>query len=120
MNTFEAVSAIEERPSALGQASRHNSQDSQDWWLRLGTLTVLTLALGLIWWSFTRVLAPRQKQAREMSSTVAHLSAHLDDLDRKWNRANTEDIKQKFDALPAELFEGATGLEAWRTEMQEQ
>ena len=117
MNAPQTPSASEKRPAAPAQTS---GAESQEWLSRVGFLVVLAGAIGLTWWSLTRVLAPRQEEARKMGTTVARLSGEVEDLERRWNKAKTARVNERFDAIHAELFGGPLGLETWLANLKEQ
>ena len=90
---------------------------------RLFRAIILVAVLGsvvMIWWSFVRVLLPRQKQSRELGSTVSRLSAEVDDLERQWTRADAEQVSNQFRQVDLKLFAGRAGVEDSLAALKEQ
>src|ERR1051326_8795795 len=101
MNSPEPVQIPETRPAGAGTNERLNSQALL---LRLG-FAVGGIGSGVLaWWSLTSVLAPRQKESRDLSSTVAQLSAKVEAADRKWTKAKTEDLDEQFARAQSRLI----------------
>jgi hypothetical protein len=82
-------------------------------------LAVVLDSVGLIWWSFGLVLAPRQKQSRELSLKVARLSTEVDDLDRQWTKAQIAQVTNQFSRVDFMLFQGQAGVAACLANLKE-
>jgi hypothetical protein len=117
MSSEDSAPAPEVRPTAPTPPRNAGSGD------RLFRVIILVAVLGsvaLIWWSFVRVLLPRQQQARELSLRVSRLSAEVDDLDHQWTQAQMAQVTNQFSQVDLELFEGRAGVEAWLANLKEQ
>ena len=110
MNTPEPASAAPKRPAAK---VRSNSLNYKDWIFRLIVFAVIVGSLVLSWWSLAERLGPVQKRSRELSSAVARLSANVDDLERKWNQAQAEELRRQLEQARDELFADESALQEW-------
>jgi hypothetical protein len=116
MSNGESAPAPEVRPTAPAPPRNAGYRD------RLFRVIILVAVLGsvaVIWWSFGRVLSPRQQQSRELSLQVARLSAEVDDLDRQWTQAQMANVTNQFSQVDFTLFEGRAGVEAWVANLKE-
>jgi uncharacterized protein YukE len=100
-------------PVRLTARVRSKGADYKDWVYRAVAFVLICGSLTLAWWSVTQRLAPLQKRSREVGSVVAKLSSDVDDLDRKWTRAQAEQVSRWLDQAHDELFADETALEAW-------
>ena len=116
MSNGESAPAPEARATAPAPPRNAGYRD------RLFRVIILVAVLGsvaVIWWSFGRVLSPRQQQSRELSLQVARLSAEVDDLDRQWTQAQMANVTNQFSQVDFTLFEGRAGVEAWVASLKE-
>jgi hypothetical protein len=118
MSPGESAPAPELRPPPQSSAPPR-SGSSRAWLFRGLILAVVLDAVGLIWWSFGLVLAPRQKQSRELSLKVARLSSEVDDLDRQWTPAQMAQVTNQFSRVNFALFQGRAGVENWLANLKE-
>jgi len=117
MSNGESAPAPETRPPA---AAPPRKAGHRDWLFRAITLAVVLGSVAVIWWSLVVVLFPRQKQARELSSTVSRLSAEVDDLEHQWSKAGAEQVSNQFSQVDLKLFECRTNLETWLADLKDQ
>src|SRR5213594_4380851 len=101
MNTSEPVPPSAKRPAAK---IRSSSLNYKDWIFRLVVFALISGSLALSWWSLTQRLGPLQRRSRDLSSAVARLSADVDDLERKWNQAQAEEVRRQLEQARDELF----------------
>ena len=116
MSNGESAPAPEARATAPAPPRNAGYRD------RLFRVIILVAVLGsvaVIWWSFGRVLSPRQQQSRELSLQVGRLSAEVDDLDRQWTQAQMANVTNQFSQVDFTLFEGRAGVEAWVANLKE-
>jgi len=92
---------------------RSKGADTKDWIYRGVAFVLICGSLTLAWWSVTQRLAPLQNRSRELGSRVAKLSGEVDDLDRKWNKAQAEQVSRWLEQAHDELFADEAALEAW-------
>ena len=85
----------------------------QFWLFRAVILVVVLGSVAVAWWSFARVMAPRLKESRDLSSRIAQLSAEVDDLDRQWTRESAAKMTNEFSRAESKLFAGETEFESW-------
>jgi hypothetical protein len=86
---------------------------------RVIILVAVLGSVAMIWWSFGRVLSPRQRQSRELSLQVARLSAEVDELDHQWTQAQIATVTNQFSQVDLRLFEGRAGVDAWLANLKE-
>jgi len=108
MNTPEPTS-----PPPKRGAARSNGLNYKDWIFRLVVFALILGSLALTWWSLADRLGPVQKRSRELSSAVARLSANVDDLERRWNQAQAEELRRQLEQARDELFADESALQAW-------
>jgi hypothetical protein len=92
---------------------RSKGADYKDWIYRGVAFVLICGSLTLAWWSVTQRLMPLQNRSRELSSRVAKLSTEVDDMDRKWSKAQAEQVSRWLEQAHDELFADETALEAW-------
>ena len=85
------------------------------WEFAFRALTVLVIlaALALAWWSLFEVWLPAQKEAQERTSRLARLSDEVDQLNRKWPKADADRVRTAYDRVRTHLFSSEGGLEDW-------
>ena len=81
---------------------------------------LLLASVGLLWWSYYRVYAPRLKVARELNATVEKLAAEVETLDRRWSKAEMAGINEKFALVQPRLFADQPELQAWLADFRDQ
>lgn len=94
--------------------------DARELLFRAVIVLVILGSLALAWWTYTRVFTPLQKQSRELTSTLGQLSASVENLERKWTRADVEQIRANCGQAYLQLFPNKAALEAWLDHLQEQ
>lgn len=87
---------------------------------RLVILLLLAVSLALAWWTFDKVFNPAQKQSREMTTKLAAITAEVDQLERKWGKAEADDIRRKYRQAYGRLFADQAALETWLASLREQ
>ena len=92
---------------------RSKSARYKDWIWRTVFFVLIAGSLALSWWSLSQRLAPLEKRSAELSSSVARMSSEVDDLERKWSRAQAEETSRWAEQARDELFADQTALEAW-------
>ncbi len=107
-----------DKPAATAPTGPGRKPHSWEWPLRALIALVLIGSLALTWWSFSLHLIPMQKRTRELTSTVSRLSAQVGDLDRKWTKAQTEQIRKRYQAVHACLFADELALQTWLANLQ--
>ena len=86
-----------------------------------GLIILLNLgSIALLWWSLQYRLLPLQKQARDLSRTVARLSTEVDQMQGAWTTPVSAEIRDKFTEIQAHMFTGRGALEAWLGSIQQQ
>jgi hypothetical protein len=116
MSSEDSAPAPEVRPTAPAPPRDAGYRDQL---FRAIILVVVLGSVAMIWWSFGRVLSPRQQQSRELSLQVGRLSAEVDDLDRQWTQAQITNVTHQFSQVNFTLFEGRAGVEAWLANLKE-
>jgi len=86
---------------------------------RVATIGLLILSIVVAWWSFTQVLAPRQKAARELGLKLSKLSAEVDEMERQAATTDPAELAAKFRQVDAALFSGPASLESWWSGVRE-
>ena len=82
-------------PPALKRATakvRASGANHKDWIFRIVIFVLIAGSLTLSWWSLTQRLMPLQKRSRELSTSVSRLSSAVDELDRKFSKAQAERV----------------------------
>ena len=90
---------------------------------RLFRMVILVAVIGsvaVILWSLFALLFPRLKQSRELSSTVARLSAEVDNLEQQWTEAEAAQVRNRRRQVEFELFGGRAALESWLAHLKEE
>ena len=87
---------------------------------RLAVFGILLASVGLLWWSYYRVYAPRLKVTRDLNTTVEKLTAEVDMMEHRWSKAEMEGINEKFPLVQPRLFADQPELEAWLADFREQ
>src|SRR5439155_15714023 len=81
---------------------------------------VLVGSMALAWWTFVHGLAPLQEQSRELTAKFGRLSSEMDNLERKWSKAQMEEIRSKYKEAYSQLFADEPALQAWLAGLEEQ
>jgi hypothetical protein len=102
---------------AVAQSPRLNAWE---FIFRVVIIFVLLASLALAWWTFTKFFIPVQKQSRELTSQFARLSTEVDQLERKWSKADTEQIRGGYQEVYGQLFADQPALEAWLVDLEAQ
>ena len=118
MSNGESAPAPGGRPLPQDRSSSRNV-NYRTWLFRGLTLAAVLGSVALTWWSFGLVLAPLQKQSRELSMKVAHLSSEVDELDRRWTPAQIAQVTNQFSQADFSLFRGRAGVEDWLANLKE-
>jgi hypothetical protein len=87
---------------------------------RLVVLALLSASVGLIWWSYYRMLLPQLKESQELDLSVAKLTTEIDGMERRWTKHQLEEIDQQFALAQPRLFADQSELEAWLAQVQDQ
>jgi len=116
MNSQEPMSVRVNRPAA---AAAVRGPVSRDWLFRLGIVALLAGSVTVAWRSLQR-LETRQKHCREISATVARLSAQVDDLERQWSRGQEEEVGGQLRQARSQLFCDQAALENWLSSLKAQ
>jgi hypothetical protein len=106
-------------PSLPGQ-SQPESNGSGELRFRVIIVAFLLLSVFLLWWSFIRVLTPRMKESRNLTTAVARLSSQVDDLDRQWAPADIETVTNQYALVPSHLFSDQMALDLWLAGLKDQ
>jgi hypothetical protein len=83
-------------------------------------ILVLLASLALAWWTFTKVFIPVQRRSLELSTKFAALSSEVDQLERKWDKTDAEEIRRRYREVHGQLFADEASLEAWLANLQAQ
>jgi len=86
---------------------------------RVGVILLLATSVGLLWWSYSRVLVPRLNESRDYNANVIRLSLEVENLDRRWLKADIDRIDKNFELAKPQLFADQPTLEAWLADFQE-
>jgi hypothetical protein len=113
MSNGESAPVIEPRPAAAAAPRDVSSL------FRVVILVVVFASVALIWWSVFATLTPRLKESRELSSSVARMSAEVESMDRQWPKEAVAQVTNRFSQASARLFKGRAGLEAWLANLKE-
>ncbi len=98
------------RRVALGQA---RSTSMWEIGFRLLTVFAIIAALAVALWSLFGVWFPIQKESQEQTSRLARMSDEVDQLDRKWPKAEIERVRTTYDRVRPRLFSSEAGLDDW-------
>src|SRR6266478_1492619 len=101
MTNHEIPPALRRR---LAANVRSKGAHYRDWIYRIIVFVSIAGSLALSWWSLTQQLTPLQKRSAELSSSVAKMSGEVDDLERKWSRAQAEQVSRWVEQAHDELF----------------
>jgi len=118
MNNPEATPSSLSSRARLTEKVRSKGADYKDWIYRAVAFFLICGSLALAWWSVAQRLIPLQRRSSELSSMVARLSADVDALDRKWTRAQAEEVREGLDQARDELFADEEALQAWLASIQ--
>jgi uncharacterized protein YoxC len=117
MSTPDLPPSPEAPPQPTTSPSRF---DTGELLFRMSFLAVIAVSCFVIWWSLTKVLAPRQKESKELATTVARLSSEVDMIDRKWTKDTIEQLDRKFERIPNHTFADGQEVESWLIELKQQ
>jgi len=103
-------SHLETNPPPVTKTGAPNRADLLS---RVVVILLLAASVGLLWWSYSRVLVPRLKESREYNATVNRLSLEVETLDRRWPKAAVDRIDRNFELAQPRLFADQSALENW-------
>lgn len=115
----------EERPSAASPSTgpspapklappprRSQSLTTRDWVIRGGMVALLVTALGVLIWSYGR-LVPVQAEGRQLSERVNKLEEQIAQMERGYSDADLEALAREFRFAGNQLYGGEEALAAW-------
>jgi hypothetical protein len=98
-----------EKSSALASATETTVKD---WVLRIGMGLLLALAVYLVYYTHKRMI-PVQKELRETNAKVTRLSAEVDFMDNKFNKAEFELLLERYNAARGVVFSDSEAMFEW-------
>ena len=98
------------RPAGLAKPL---SAHGREWLFRVVIVVALLGSVGLAWWTLLKVMVPLQRQSRERSQTLSHLSTEVDQLERKWSKADIARVQSAYNLAHSRLFSDQAALEGW-------
>ena len=87
---------------------------------RLLNVLLIVGALALAWWSYNKRLMPLQKQARAVSAALAKLAFEVDLLERRWPKADRDQIRSDYKETRNQLFADEAELGRWLVRLEEE
>ena len=112
-----SMPATDNRPSPATQKGQFSYTDLL---ARLVVVGLLLASVGLLWWSYCRVYAPRAKVTRDLNASVEKLTAEVETMDRRWTKAEMDAINDRFTLVQPRLFADQPELEGWLADFREQ
>ena len=119
MSNGPAASASEAGGHPQGGTPPRNAAH-RDRLFRVVILVAVVGSVAVMLWSLFALLFPRLKQSRELSSTVARLSAEVDNLEQQWTEAEAAQVRNRRRQVEFELFGGRAALESWLAHLKEE
>jgi hypothetical protein len=86
---------------------------------RVAIATALLACAGLAWWSLQMRLLPLEQQSRNLAARVTRLSDEVDAYQRKWNKADIDQIRSEYTQVHTQLFADGAELKAWRDRLDQ-
>jgi hypothetical protein len=90
------------------------------WAVRLGMLAGVALALGLVYWAVFVRLLPITTEHREKALEMTRLGDELEQLRNRYTPAQIEEVKSRYTAARASLFDPSQEVTDWQTQLQDQ
>lgn len=87
---------------------------------RVLVLLLVVASLAVAWWTSAKVFVPAQRQSRDLSAKLTAVTAEVDQLERKWGKAEADNIRRRYLAAYGQLFADQSALEAWLAGLREQ
>lgn len=84
---------------------------------RVILIVVVTGSLWAIWYSVSRLLA-LQAKTRTLNRQVAQLYADIDTMRSHWSGSRTQEVAQRFNAVPESLFPNEASIAEWTESIQ--
>ena len=84
---------------------------------------MFALILGsvfIVGWSYYKWYLPPVLETREVSATVAKLTAQVEELDHRWSKADSDQVNRQFETAQARFFADQAALAAWLADFREQ
>lgn len=88
------------------------SLTTRDWVIRGAMVGLLLAALGVLVWSYQRLI-PLQAQGRRLTERVNKLQEEVALMERGYTPADLEKLAREFQFAGAQLFGGEEALAAW-------
>jgi hypothetical protein len=88
------------------------SLTTRDWVIRGAMVGILLAALGVLVWSYQRLM-PLQAQGRRLTERVNKLQEEVALMERGYTPADLEKLAREFQFAGAQLFGGEEALAAW-------
>jgi hypothetical protein len=108
-------------PSGVRVGTAINSRRHRfEWLFRVVILLLVAASLAVAWWTFTQVFQPAQRQSRDMSARLARVAGEVDQLERKWGKAEADQVRRRYGEAYAQLFADQPALEAWLAGLRDQ
>lgn len=110
-------------PSLRTQAQRANlpAKKSTRWdaLFRFVNVVLIGGSIAFACWVYKQRLVPLQNQSRELSASLATLSAEVDVLQRKWPPVQREQIRTEYAEVHNQLFADEAELGRWLVRLEE-
>jgi hypothetical protein len=97
-----------------------HSAGRRSWLVRAIMLLAVLGSVAVVLWSLFVLLFPRLRQARELSLTVARMSAEVDGLERQWAEAEAAQARSRGRQRDFDLLGGRAALESWLTHLKKE
>jgi len=87
--------------------------------VRLVLLFVFAASVALAWWSINR-LPDSDKKLQAQTTKMADLEKQKEDLEKRWDGKEAEQIAGRFKLSQEQLFTGQAEVGGWQTELKRQ
>jgi len=87
---------------------------------RFVSVVLIAGSVGFAWWTYNQRLIPLQKQARDLSGALNRLAAEVDVIERKWPKAERDQIRTDYAEVRNQLFADEAELGRWLVRLEEE
>ncbi len=117
---MSAASATPLLPPGRGALVQVRKLNRWEVLFRVVIFLLILASLALAWWSFTRRLVPLQQQSRDMANRVNRVSTEVDNIERKWSKFETTQIRSEYIDVRSQLFADEAEIARWLVRLDEQ
>jgi cell division protein FtsL len=100
-------------PPVRGFTKARQSINVKEVFFRLAIVFLLAVSLFLVWWSFTQVLAKREKEVKDLNSRITTADREIDDLQRAWTDEQSAEVAKRYDHARSMLLSGEDSVAVW-------